>query len=62
MHPSSEDTDTSGIYAWCAWHRAFTNTARLIQAIEQGSGSGGSLFACASCRDVYHLTPLADRP
>lgn len=55
-------TDTTDSFAWCAWHKAFSNTARLIQVGEQGSGPGHALFACSSCRDVYHLIPLADRP
>ena len=62
MQKTGQDADTSGSYAWCSWHRSFTNTARLIQVIEQGSGPGGNLFACANCRDIYRLVPLADQP
>lgn len=61
----SRDTDPDSriSYGWCAWHRAFSNTVRLVQAADQGSGHNPpGLFACASCRDVYHLTPLADQP
>lgn len=59
----SRTTNPTG-YGWCAWHRAFSNTVRLVQAIDQGSGPnpGGRLFACSSCRDVYHLKPVADQP
>lgn len=64
MPISSKDTepDTSGSYGWCAWHKAFSNTIRLVGAIEQGTGPGSNLFACANCRDTYHLVPLADQP
>jgi len=62
-----ENTQTGGTatsptgYGWCSWHRAFSNTVRLIQVIEQGSGASPALFACSSCRDIYRLTPIADQ-
>ncbi|MFJ8784942.1 hypothetical protein [Streptomyces sp. NPDC102476] len=62
MQSSSEDNNTSGSYGWCSWHRAFSNTVRLVVAIEQGSGPGHSLFACSNCRGIYRLVPLADQP
>lgn len=50
-------------WAYCAWHKGMSDTARLVQLEDAGSGFGvPGLFACASCRDVHHLVPLADRP
>lgn len=49
-------------HGWCHWHNGVSDTLRLVQVVEQGSGIGGSLFACAPCRKVHGLTPLADRP
>lgn len=43
--------------AWCAWHEAYSNTARPVR-----DSSGARLFACVSCRDIYDLTPIADQP
>ncbi|MEU2340001.1 hypothetical protein ABZ608_41825 [Streptomyces sp. NPDC013172] len=34
----------------------------MIQALEQGSGSGHTFYACRRCRDRYNLVPLADQP
>jgi len=47
---------TIGI-AFCAWHQAYSNTARLVR-----DTSGARLFACVSCRQAYALTPIADQP
>ncbi|MGY3202663.1 hypothetical protein [Streptomyces sp. TE5632] len=54
--------DTPTAYGWCAWHRQHAGGVRLIEVIEQGSGSGGALYACASCREQHRLVPFADRP
>ncbi|MFD9394795.1 hypothetical protein ACFWBB_29875 [Streptomyces sp. NPDC060000] len=43
--------------AWCAWHEAYSNTARPVR-----DTSGARLFACCSCRQAYDLAPLADQP
>lgn len=43
--------------AWCAWHEAYSNTARPVR-----DTSGARLFACYSCRQAYDLTPIADQP
>lgn len=56
----AQATPTS--WAWCAWHRGMSNTARLVRIIEQSSGPGAGLFACASCREVNDLVPVADQP
>jgi hypothetical protein len=49
-------------FAWCSWHHEFASTCRLVRIIEQGSGSGGGVFACAPCRDAHDLAPVADLP
>jgi hypothetical protein len=49
-------------YAWCSYHDDFADTCRLVQIIEQGSGPGGGLFACAPCRATHRLVPVADQP
>lgn len=43
--------------AWCAWHEAYSNTARAVR-----DSSGARLFACVSCRQAFDLVPIADRP
>lgn len=56
-------TPTTRTWAYCSWHRGYSDTARLVQAADQGSGpTVRSLFACADCRNTYHLVPLADQP
>lgn len=49
-------------YAWCSWHKAYSGSARLVRIIEQGSGPGAGLFACAPCRATNGLVPVADQP
>ncbi|MDX3578651.1 hypothetical protein [Streptomyces sp. FL07-04A] len=41
--------------AFCAWHEAYSNTARPVR-----DTSGARLFACFSCREAYDLAPIAD--
>lgn len=41
--------------AFCAWHEAYSNTARPVR-----DSSGARLFACFSCRQAYDLVPIAD--
>lgn len=57
----AEQEPTTG-YAWCSWHNGYSRTARLVRAVEQGSGPGVSMFACAPCRKAHRLAPLADQP
>lgn len=59
---SQPNTGDSTAYGWCAWHQSYARGVRLIDVHEQGSGPGGNLFACHSCRVAYSLVPLADRP
>ncbi|OQD56188.1 hypothetical protein BM536_011065 [Streptomyces phaeoluteigriseus] len=47
-------TPPAGI-AWCAWHEAYSNTARPVR-----DSSGACLFACSSCREAYDLPLIAD--
>jgi hypothetical protein len=47
---------------WCHWHRGYTDTGRLINVEEQGSGPGGHVYACAPCRTKHRLTLWASRP
>ncbi len=49
-------------YGHCSWHQGSAEGVRLIDVHEQGSGSGGSLFACPPCMVAYSLTAFADRP
>lgn len=43
--------------AWCAWHQAYSATARLVR-----DAAGAARFACTSCREVHDLAPVADQP
>ncbi|MFD1659994.1 hypothetical protein ACFSL4_17775 [Streptomyces caeni] len=53
---------TPTAYGWCSWHQGYSGGVRLIQVVEQGSGPGGHVFACASCRELHGLVPFADQP
>lgn len=59
---SVTDADTPRAFAWCSWHSGYAEGARLITVHEQGSGSGGHLFACEPCRQEHRLVPFADQP
>ncbi|WP_031104968.1 hypothetical protein [Streptomyces sp. NRRL S-146] len=56
---AAEGTPTG--YGYCSWHKRFADDVRLIDVIEQGSGSGGTHYACSPCREAYGLVPFADR-
>ncbi|MEW1642593.1 MULTISPECIES: hypothetical protein [unclassified Streptomyces] len=43
--------------AWCAWHHAYSATARLVR-----DAAGAARFACTSCRAAHDLAPVADQP
>ncbi|MFD3929517.1 hypothetical protein [Streptomyces sp. NPDC058614] len=50
-------------YAWCSWHKNFSDGTRLVQLSDQGSAFGArGLFACEPCREAYRLVPVADQP
>jgi len=51
-----------GIYGFCAWHKAYAYGVRVISLVRKGRGVTFVLYACGSCRDLYGLTPQADRP
>ncbi|NJP70057.1 hypothetical protein [Streptomyces sp. C1-2] len=59
-HTASSTNRPRG-YAYCAWHRGLSQSAVLVQIIEQGSGPGAGLYACATCRAQHHLTPVTDQ-
>jgi len=55
-------TDDRASFAYCPWHKGYSDTARLVQLEDQGSAFGArGLFACAPCRQVHGLVPVADR-
>ncbi|MFE7108377.1 hypothetical protein ACFU98_47535 [Streptomyces sp. NPDC057575] len=43
---------------WCHWHKGPSGTAVLVDVIEQASGPGAGLYACAPCREQRGLVPL----
>ncbi|MFF3359591.1 hypothetical protein ACFYWN_45135 [Streptomyces sp. NPDC002917] len=47
----------SAANGWCHWHQGTSGTAVLITVIEQGSGPGAALYACAPCREQRRLVP-----
>ncbi|HBF83980.1 MAG TPA: hypothetical protein DD420_29865 [Streptomyces sp.] len=56
-----ETTDRPGD-GWCHWHKGSSGTAVLIRVIEQGSGPGAALYACAPCREQRGLVPFDEQP
>ncbi|GAA2987571.1 hypothetical protein [Streptomyces fulvorobeus] len=52
-----ESIPTPASFAWCHWHEGPSGTAELIRIIEQGSGPGAALYACAPCREQRRLVP-----
>ncbi|WP_335933975.1 hypothetical protein [Streptomyces sp. PTD5-9] len=55
--PVIADSETS----WCHWHRGPSGTAALIEIVEQGSGPGAALYACAPCREQRRLVPYGEQ-
>lgn len=54
--PALDDTVAEpSTIAWCAWHEAYSNTARPVR-----DTSGARLFACQSCRQAYDLPLVED--
>ncbi|WP_167545708.1 hypothetical protein [Streptomyces acidiscabies] len=49
------------IYGYCSWHKAYAYGVRVIHIARRGPGAF-VLYACGHCRDLYGLTPQADRP
>ncbi|GGV34341.1 hypothetical protein GCM10010293_36780 [Streptomyces griseoflavus] len=58
---SEHTEDTPQGYGFCSWHNRFSAGVRLIDVVEQGSGSGGVQYACEPCRERHGLVPFADR-
>ncbi|MFI6348917.1 hypothetical protein [Streptomyces sp. NPDC050560] len=50
----------AGAVRWCNWHHGHARGTELVSIIEQMSGPGASLYACADCRAAHRLTPLAE--
>lgn len=46
---------------WCHWHEGPSGTAVLVQIIEQNSGPGWAMYACAPCREQRGLAPYAEQ-
>ena len=59
---TEDAADNPQSYGYCSWHQRFAGGVRLIDVIEQGSGAGGTQYACGPCRETYRLVPFADRP
>ncbi len=62
IQPPGTEEGARTAFGYCHWHQGHAEGIRLIDAIEQGSGSGITHFACAPCRTRYRLIPFADRP
>lgn len=65
VNDCTQPTATEGnptTYGFCSWHQRFADGVRLIDVIEQGSGSGGTAYACRPCISLHRLVPFADRP
>ncbi|MGH3309100.1 MAG: hypothetical protein ACRDP3_00665 [Streptomyces sp.] len=45
---------------YCAWHKGWAEDVALAVVIEQGSGPGGSAYACLPC--ARPLTQRHDAP
>lgn len=58
--PASPQTSLTGV-GWCHWHKGLGEDIRLIQVVEQGSGSGMNFFACPPCRGKFNLSPLGEQ-
>ncbi|MFH9038976.1 hypothetical protein ACH4FA_06370 [Streptomyces sp. NPDC017966] len=64
MQESTQSQATEGNpqgFGYCSWHQRFAGDVRLIDVIEQGSGSGAVQYACGPCRKTHRLVPYADR-
>lgn len=56
-----ESTPQPTSFGWCHWHQGPSGTAVLVRVIEQGSGPGAALYACAPCREQRRLTPFVEQ-
>lgn len=55
-------TPAASAFGYCHWHKGPSGTAVLIRIIEQGSGPGAALYACAPCREQRRLVPVDEQP
>jgi len=51
----------TGIYGFCFWHQAYAYGVRVMALVRVRGGPTTVLYACGNCRDLYGLTPQADR-
>ncbi|KOG84487.1 hypothetical protein ACZ90_02555 [Streptomyces albus subsp. albus] len=55
-------TATAGpTFGWCHWHEGPSGTAVMVRVVEQGSGPGAALYACAPCREQRGLVPFSEQ-
>ncbi|MEU2251154.1 hypothetical protein [Streptomyces sp. NPDC019224] len=59
---SQTNTSQTANVGWCHWHKGPSGTAVLVHVIEQGSGPGVRLYACAPCREQRGLVPASELP
>ncbi|NJP72173.1 hypothetical protein [Streptomyces sp. C1-2] len=53
--------DSAHCFAFCSWHREFSSSAVLARIIEQQSGPGVGMYACAPCREKHGLRPVGEQ-
>ncbi|WP_406146681.1 hypothetical protein [Streptomyces anulatus] len=49
-------------FGWCHWHKGPSGTAVMVDLVEQNSGPGAGLYACAPCREQRSLVPVIEQP
>ncbi|PWS43897.1 hypothetical protein DKT74_14250 [Streptomyces sp. ZEA17I] len=55
------NTEAPVPFGWCHWHKGPSGTAVLVQIIEQNSGPGVGLYACAPCREQRGLVTYSEQ-
>ncbi|MFH9369104.1 hypothetical protein ACH4K8_25885 [Streptomyces anulatus] len=48
-------------FGWCHWHKGPSGTAVMVDLVEQNSGPGAGLYACAPCREQRGLVPVIEQ-
>ncbi|MGW3165850.1 hypothetical protein ACWC9Q_23825 [Streptomyces sp. NPDC001142] len=62
MRPAQSKPPVRPGFGWCHWHKGPSGTAVLVDVIEQGSGPGIGLYACAPCREQRRIHPYGEQP
>ncbi|PVC92143.1 hypothetical protein [Streptomyces sp. CS131] len=57
--PSS--TAAPAPFGWCHWHKGPSGTTVMVDIVEQNSGLGAALYACAPCREQCGLTAVVEQ-